>query len=113
MATRDYDEFVMMLHELIGMRGHYSGEEYQLVEIIDHSTQGKYNKGPSIVLKPASPETVIQDSMFGEARRNVEPTFTISALSEVKHEQLHPSFAEFVGPEIQRMLEASIHHTSN
>lgn len=109
MTTPHYDELVMMLHELIGMHGHYSGEEFQLVEIIDHSTQGCKNKGPSIVLKPSSATSVIQDSMFGEARRNVEPTFTISALSEIKQEQLHPSFAEFVGPEIKRMLEGSIH----
>lgn len=110
MTSIDYAEFVMMLHELIGMRGHYSGEEYQLVEIIDHTEVCHKEKGPAIVLKPAQANTVIQDSMFGEARRNVEPTFTICALSELKQSELHPSFAEFVGPEIKRMLEASIHN---
>ncbi len=109
MPNKNYDEFVLMLHELIGMNGHYSGEEYQLVEIIDHPDASSTTKrGPEIVLVPADADRIIQDSMFGEARRKVDATFTVAALSDIKTKQLHPAFAEFVGNEIQRMLEASL-----
>ena len=71
------------LRGMIGTRVIYQGEEYQVIEVLEQSTE--------LVLMKLEHTTMIQANQHGDAHRRVPHTVTIPVLTADKTE-IHPSF---------------------
>lgn len=83
----------------IGTRGLYEGQEFELIEILEHD--------PAVVLRDCSAAHTIQADMHGEAHRMVSKTHTVPVLSEVDP-ALHPVLRSFFPPETREALESML-----
>ena len=94
-STTQTTELLSLLHDLIGLQGHYHGHHYELVEIID--------RGPKVVLERID-QQIIQNDSYGEAHRLVNSTYTVNVQSELGT-QIHPVLQEFLGDAICQTLQ--------
>jgi hypothetical protein len=85
------------LRDRIGTRGLYNGQEFELIEVLEHD--------PAVVLRDCGAAHTIQPDMHGEAHRMVNKTHTVPIASEVER-GLHPVLKSFFPPETQRTLES-------
>ena len=85
------------LRDLIGTHGKYHGQDYELIEVLEHE--------PAVVLLDCSSKHSIQNDMHGEAHRITNKTHTVSILSETSN-TLHPVLEEFFSVPILSRLQS-------
>jgi hypothetical protein len=71
------------LRTLIGIRVMHSGEQYQIIEIIESE--------PGLILQICNDEKPIQENQFGDPTRRAPKNVTIQVLTKDKTE-IHPQF---------------------
>ncbi len=71
------------LRTLIGIQVMFSGELYQIVEVIESE--------PGLILQNCTDKTLIQENQFGDPTRRAPKNITIQVLTKDKKE-LHPQF---------------------
>ncbi len=71
------------LRTLIGIRVMHSGEQYQIIEVIESD--------PGLILQICNDEKLIQKNQFGDPTRRAPKNVTIQVLTKDKTE-IHPQF---------------------
>jgi len=82
-SLTDINLTLEQLRTLIGIRVIHSGEQYQIIEVIEST--------PGLILQNCTNEKLIQENQFGDPTRRVPKNITIQVLTKDKKE-LHPQF---------------------
>ncbi len=71
------------LRTLIGIKVIHSGEQYQIIEVIESD--------PGLILQNCTDKKLIQENQFGDPTRRAPKNITIQVLTKDRKE-LHPQF---------------------